>query len=162
VPHGLLPGWAYDRLLAEPDATAVIIAEEAVMRGADWLERRWADGAVKFKHMALARRAEGLSTSEFSERWRNRAGTIGGGAGSAPVIAIPNEAKGHAYVQNHPVANAAAEWTYDAVNEVYFDDLDAMRRRIDFFRKNDVGRAEADLVSEATFVAVTEHVIDSS
>jgi hypothetical protein len=145
----------------EPDATAVIIAEEAVLRGADWLERRWADGAVKLKHMALARRAEGLSPNEFSERWRNRAGTIGG-AGSARVIAIPDEAKGYAYVQNHPVPNAATDWIYDAVNEVYFDDLDEMRSRIDFFRKNDVGRAEADLVSAATFVAVTEHVMDSS
>jgi hypothetical protein len=144
----------------EPDATAVVVAEEAVMRGADWLDRRWAGGAVKLKHMALARRAEGLSPNEFSERWRNRAGTIGG-AGSARVIAIPDEAKGCAYVQNHPVPNSAAEWIYDAVNEVYFDDLDAMRSRIDFFRKNDVRRAEADLVSEATFVAVTERVVDS-
>lgn len=144
----------------EPDATAVIIAEEAVMRGADWLEHRWGERAAKVKHMALARRADGLTPTEFSERWRNRPGMIGG-ANSVSMVAIPDKAKGHAYVQNHPVPNSAGEWLYDAVNEVYFDDIDAMRTRIEFFEKNDVGRAEADLVSKATFVAVTEQVIDS-
>lgn len=143
----------------EQDATVVIIAGEVVMRGASWLERRWADGNVKLKHMALARRAEGLSPAEFSERWRNRPGKIGGG--SAPVIVIPDEAKGYAYVQNHPIASIEQEWRYDAVNEVYFDDLESMRRRIEFFRTNDVGRVDADLVSEATFVAVSEHLVAS-
>jgi hypothetical protein len=145
----------------EPAATVVIVAEEVVMRGADWLARRWADGAMKLKHMALARRAAGLTPAAFSERWRSRHGTIGG-AGSVPAIAIPDEAKGYAYVQNHPLPSATMEWRYDAVNEVYFDDLPALRRRIDFFRKNDVGRAEGDLVSDAAFVAVTERVVDSA
>jgi hypothetical protein len=146
--------------VVELDTTVVIIAEEVVMRGAEWLQRRWLEGGVKVKHMALARRAQGLSPAEFSERWRNRSGNIGG-AGSAASMAIPDETKGHAYVQNHPVANAESPWTYDAVNEVYFDDLDAMRSRNDFFRKHDVARADADLVSAATFVAVREQVIDT-
>jgi hypothetical protein len=145
----------------EPAATVVIVAEEVVMRGADWLARRWAEGAMKLKHMALARRAAGLTPAAFAERWRSRPGTIGG-AGSAPAMAIPDEAKGYAYVQNHPLPNSTAEWRYDAVNEVYFEDLAAMRSRIALFEKNDVGRAEADLVSDAAFVAVTERVVDSA
>jgi hypothetical protein len=140
----------------EPSVSSQFIAEEQVMRGADWLARRWASGAVKVKHMALARRAAGLSVEAFSERWRNKAGTVT--AAAAPIV-IPEAAKGLAYVQNHPLPRDATEGRYDAVNEVYFDDLEAMRARLDFFRQNDVGRAEAALVSEATFVAVAERVV---
>jgi hypothetical protein len=148
--------------VVEPSATAVIVAEELVMRGADWLARRWTSGAPKLKHMALARRAEGLSAAEFSARWRGRPGVVGG-ARATPVITIPDHARGHAYVQNHPLRDAAAHGAsaarYDAINEVYFDDLVAMQSRIEFFRQHDVGRADADLVSEAIFVAVEERVI---
>jgi len=140
------------------DATTQIVADEAVMRGADWLLRRWQGGETKLKHMALARRAHGLSAAEFSARWRSRPGTVGG-AGAAPAIVIPEQARGHAYVQNHPVANTAAAPRYDAINEVYFDDLASMQARIDFFVAHDVGRADADLVSQAVFVAVTEQVV---
>jgi hypothetical protein len=144
--------------LIEPTATSVFVAEELVLRGADWLARRWANDAVKLKHMALARRAEGLGAAEFGERWRGRSGIVGG-AGSARAVAIPDAAKGLAYVQNHAVVGAAPRCRYDAVNEVYFDDLAALRRRVDFFSTIDVGRVDADLVSEVTFVAVAEHVL---
>lgn len=141
---------------SEPASTVVIIAEEVVMRGEAWLNDRWTRGGTKYKHMALATRAEHLSSAEFSQRWRSRPGQVGG-SGAAPVVAIPDPAKGLAYVQNHPLAECAA---YDAINEVYFDALEDMRARIDFFLNHDVLRADADLVRAATFIAVTEHVID--
>jgi hypothetical protein len=144
--------------VVESAATIAIVAEEAVMRGVDWLQQRWAERSVKLKHMALARRATHLTAEQFSERWRNRAGVVGG-AGAAPVLTIPAEARGFAYVQNHPLASFAKEWTYDAINEVYFDDLVAMQRRIAFFREHDVGKADAELVSEAVFTAVAEYVV---
>jgi len=33
--------------VVEPDASVVIIGEERVMRGAEWLAQRWAHGAMK-------------------------------------------------------------------------------------------------------------------
>ena len=128
-----------------------ILAEEAILRGAPWLEQRWRDGGDKLKHMALARRAQGLTAAEFSERWRSRPGAIGRNA----AIAIPDAARGHAYVQNHPLASAE----YDAINEVWFDDLASMRPRLDFFRIHDVRRADAELVSEAKFLVVLERPV---
>ena len=100
-----------------------VVAHEVVLRGAEWLEQRWRDGDEKFKHIALAHRAVGLSRDQFAERWRNHAGTSGG-------TTIPDSARGLAYVQNHPVNG---DWAYDAVNEVWFDDIDAMRVRVDWF-----------------------------
>lgn len=142
---------------AEPCGEA-IVADEVVLRGADWLAARWARGGTAFKHMALARRARGLTPAEFSDRWRNRAGQITT-AGGAATVAIPAEARGLAYAQNHPRPRAAGEWPYDAVNEVWFDDLDSMRTRIDWFRANLVVGADDDLVSESSFLAVREEVV---
>ncbi len=132
------------------DAQTVLLAEERVLRGEQWLTKRWASGSVKLKHMALARRAHGLTAAEFSERWRNHAGSVG-------ATPIPEAAKGHAYVQNYAAVEQGGR--YDAVNEVYFDDLDAMQSRVAFFRSLDAPRSSADLVSEATFLAVVERVI---
>jgi hypothetical protein len=134
------------------DSVPVFIAEEVVARGADWLTQRWVNGTVRLKHMALARRALDLSAAEFSQRWRSKTGTVG-------RVAIPDAAKGRAYVQNHPLPSEANAGRYDAVNEVYFDDLESVRAHIDFFAKVDMARAEAELVSATTFVAVAERVV---
>ena len=67
-----------------------------------------------------------------SARWRSRAGRIGGSA-TTPLLAIPEAAQGRASILNHPLASAG----YDAVNEVYFDDLEAVRARLDFFGEHD-------------------------
>lgn len=91
-------------LVVDPEASPVIHAEETILRGADWLEQRWRDGGVKLKHMAIARRAAGLTPAEFSERWRNHAGQLNR-SGNTPAIVIPDEARGCAYVQNHPLAH---------------------------------------------------------
>jgi hypothetical protein len=131
------------------DASSVIVADEHVMRGADWLEQRWREGGQKLKHMAIALRADGLTSSQFSELWRTRAGKVG-------AVPIPDVAKGQAYVQNHPVARAGEDWAYDAFNEVYFDSVDHLRARIDWFAATMVDGGEDDLVSESWFVAADE------
>jgi hypothetical protein len=139
-----------------PGASPVIVAEEAVLRGAAWLDRRWRDGGDKLKHMALAERAAGLTAAEFSRDWRSRAGQVRR-AGAERVTAIPAEVRGLAYVQNHP--DPAGERAYDAVNEVWFDDLAGLRARVEWFRVHLSGPAEADLIRQSWFIAVREHVV---
>jgi hypothetical protein len=152
VPHDAIsmewfsgPGSVAQPMAAE----ATLLASEHVLRGADWLEQRWSQPLPKYKHMALAQRARGLTATQFSERWRNRPGRVG-------AVEIPAAARGHAYVQNHPLGE---DPPYDAVNEVYFDDLASMHSRIELFAKLDVLQADADLVSATRFAIVVEHVI---
>jgi hypothetical protein len=134
--------------LAEaPVDGVVVVAEEHVLRGADWLEARWAAGGSRFKHMAVAQRAAGLTRAEFQDRWRNRAGSVG-------ATPIPDDAKGLAYVQNHPVPG---EWAYDAVNEVWFDDEASLAVRVRWFAENLAGQ-EDDLVGRHRFLQVVEEV----
>jgi hypothetical protein len=144
--------------VADRDASPVIVADESILRGADWLEQRWRGGGPKLKHMAVAVRASGLTPAEFSQAWRSRAGQIRR-PGAADVTVIPNDARGHAYVQNHPQPRTAGEWAYDAVNEVYFDDLESLRIRITWLRENLSGQAEADLVRQSWFIAGQETVL---
>jgi hypothetical protein len=124
-----------------------LVVEERVVRGADWLERRWREATPVFKHIALAQRASGLTQAAFSERWAQHAGTVG----SRP---IPDEVRGLAYVQNHPVPG---DWPYDAVNEVYFDDIDILRTRIAFFEDAPTD----ELFGAHWFLAVREEVVVS-
>ncbi|MFB4309719.1 hypothetical protein [Actinomadura sp. GTD37] len=128
----------------------VLVAEESVMRGAAWLDRRWRDGGEKLKHMAVAVRAEGLTPAGFSERWRGHSGRN-----------IADQVKGLAYVQNHPVPRATGQWAYDAVNEVYFDDIAGLRARIEWFRENLPGPVRSDLFRASWFLAVREEVLSA-
>lgn len=144
----------YDPFIDSGDVEAT----EEIGRGADWLEKRWADGGPKIKHMALAKRAAHLNPEQFSELWRSRAGQLKA-PGGGPVLAIPDEAKGLAYVQNHPLPPPEEGWVYDAVNEVYFDDVDSLRKRIDWFAASLGEGTEDDLVSESSFLAVREEVV---
>jgi len=136
----------------------VIVADESVMRGAGWLDQRWRDGGEKLKHMALAVRASELTPAEFSAAWRGRAGQIRHG-GAVQLTAIPDDARGLAYVQNHPRPRSAGEWAYDAVNEVYFDDVPGLRRRIEWFRENLTASSEGDLIRQSWFIAMREEVL---
>lgn len=120
-----------------------VVAEEAVVRGGEWLERRWRDGGEKYKHMAIAVRAAGLTREEFSRRWRSHAGTAGGSV-------IPDRARGRAYVQNHVLRGDC-----DAINEVYFDDLADLRARAEWFAGI---RADTDLFAESRLICVREFV----
>jgi hypothetical protein len=148
---------AIDEVL-DADASPLLDADEHVLRGEDWLEARWRDGGAKYKHMAVARRAEGLSQAEFSQRWQTRAGQLRR-AGDRVVTAIPDDTLGLAYVQNHPRPRPGGEWAYDAVNEVWFDDLDGLQRRVEWFRENLRDGAEDDLVRENWFLVVREEVV---
>jgi len=153
--------WSGAARLRAPSAVSApgpsVVVDEVVLRGQDWLDRRWREGAQKLKHMALAHRAAGLSPSEFSDAWKRRAGTLRGPGDAAPVR-IPDDVRGLAYVQNHP-HQAPVEPAYDAVNEVYFEDLDGLRRRVDWFAQSLGGGTEDDLVAEHCFLAVAEAVL---
>jgi hypothetical protein len=138
-------------------ASPTVIADEVVLRGAEWLDGRWRTGGPKLKHMAIAKRAAGLGPAEFSEKWKSRAGSVRRGDG--PAVVIPDSARGLAYVQNHPRPPAAGDWAYDAVNEVYFDDEESLQGRVDWFAANLAGGTEDDLVSESSFLAVREEPV---
>lgn len=125
----------------------LVVAREHALRGEPWLARRWRDGGGRLKHMALVTRA-GLSAEEFSRRWRAHAGTAGS--------SIPAEARGCACVQNHPMPG---EWPYDAINEVYFDDLAGLRARVRWFRDNVPGPADGGLFGQSRLIAVREVVL---
>jgi hypothetical protein len=144
--------------VVDGDASPVIVAEESVVRGADWLERRWQEGGPKLKHMAIALRAAGLTAAEFAERWSNHAGRLGG-SGAAPATVIPDDARGLAYVQNHPCPRPAGDWAYDALNEVWFDDVESLRVRIEWFRENPPDHRDDDLFRQSWFVAAREEVV---
>jgi hypothetical protein len=152
----------WERIVTEwfeeaPDPQAppgALIASESVLRGRDWLERRWESGGEQFLHMALATRADGLTREEFSRRWRGHAGTAGG-------VRIPDGARGLAYVQNHVVSGdcdgaGLDTVTVDAVNEVYFDDLAGLRQRVGWFAANPVSDP---LFGSSRFVCVRETVL---
>lgn len=131
-------------------ASPVVVAEEHVLRGADWLEARWREGGEKVKHLALARRAPDLTPVAFAERWRHHAGSVGGAT-------IPDAARGRAYVQDHPLPARADGSGYDAVNEVWFDDLDGVQARIDFFAANPP--SADDLFGASWFLVVREELL---
>lgn len=140
----------------EPGAMSV---EEVVLRGADWLAERWRSGAPRYKHMALATRSPGLTPAEFAERWRAHAGAASTAAGG-PAVAIPDSARGAAYVQDHPVLDVGAEpIPYDGLNEVWCEDLAALDARLAWFAEHGVGRTDDGLFAPATYLAVVETVV---
>ncbi|HXZ63073.1 MAG TPA: hypothetical protein VEG62_10035 [Acidimicrobiales bacterium] len=143
--------------LREGGVHRVVVADEEVRRGADWLERRWRAGGAVWKHMALAVRAEGLSPAEASARWRAQAGQVGGAPSRAPTV-IPEEVRGRAYVQNHPRPRAEGAWAYDAVNEVYFDDVEGLARRVAWFAAHADAVAADDTFGQSWFLATRETV----
>ena len=149
---GTPPGRAVQRLRSEVielDASPVVVASERVVGGADWLERRWQEGGPKLKQLAIATRADGLTLAQFLERWRGQSGTVGAGP-------IPDALRGRAYVQNHPLAGGDRAWAYDAINEVYFDDVDSLLAGSAYLERELAGGAESDLVRATWFVAVSE------
>ena len=120
-----------------PDhGTVVVDVDEVIARGADALAARWADGGERFKMMSFGRRNPALTREEFVERWRAEAGRLGGDR-------IPDDLRGSAYVQDHPRGD---DPPFDAVNEVWFDRLNDLRRRAGWFAARPV---PADLMSPA-------------
>jgi len=136
----------------ELDASPVVVSDEKVVRGAEWLERRWHDGGPKLKQLAIANRAAGLTLPQFLDLWRSRAGQLG----AAP---IPEAFRGLAYVQNHPLVEPGRDWAFDAINEVYFEEIDDLLARIAYFERELAGPSEDDLVSVNWFLAVREEPV---
>ncbi|HVU72766.1 MAG TPA: hypothetical protein VHE83_07380, partial [Mycobacteriales bacterium] len=130
----------------------VIVTEAHVMRGRDWLVNRWDRGPV-LKHVALAKRADGLTLAEMLDGWRNHGGTVQR-PGEAPVT-IPDRVRGLAYVQHHPRLGADHEWRYDAITEVWFDDVDALRARAEWFATGP-GSGQQALFQQSWFLALRE------
>jgi hypothetical protein len=127
------------------DGSVELIAEEFVLRGQDYYAARWAQGGERYKMMSFGRRNPALTPAEFSVRWRNQAGRLGGDD-------IPEDVRGLAYVQDHPIPSEDREWPLDAVNEVYFERIEHLRRRAEWF----AARQEAALRTEAeSFMAPT-------
>ncbi|MBL7488249.1 EthD domain-containing protein [Frankia sp. AgB1.9] len=132
-----------------------VVARERVARGADWLAAHAASGGGAFKHIALSRRADGLTRAEFSRLWAEHGGVVQTSGASA---VIPEAARGQAYVQNHPDPTGD-EPAYDAVNEVYFADLAGLRGRVSWFQQNP---PTGGLFGRSEYLAVREVVVASA
>ena len=128
------------------EGVLVVAVDEAVVRGADALAARWADGGERFKMMSFGRRNPALTRPEFVERWRAEAGRLGGDP-------IPDDLRGLAYVQDHPLGD---DPPLDAVNEVWFDRLDDVRRRAEWFAARPI---PADLMSPAESWSLVLHEV---
>lgn len=133
------------------DDDAALDVEEVIVRGAGWLEARWAAGGPRLKHVALARRNPSLSLRDFSARWRSHAGSVG-------ATPIPDIARGQAYVQGHPLPRPAHP-PWDAVTEVWFDDVDHLRSRIAWMAEALAAAPPDDLFGERRLFAVREEVL---
>ena len=140
----------------DPDASPLLLADERVMRGAEWLEHRWRDGDDKFKHMAVALRARGLTPAEFSERWKSRAGQVGKAGATATVI--PEDARGLAYVQNHPRPRPGVNGPTTPSTRCTSTISTGLRTRIEWFREHLLDQ-EDDLVRENWFIVAREEVV---
>jgi hypothetical protein len=146
--------------LVQP-SSRIIVAEEKVVRGVDWLAQWWRGDGEVFKHMAVAVRAVGMTPAEFSLAWSGHAGTVSSAGTDKPaaIVVIPAEVRGEAYVQNHPLLTGT--WAYDAVNEVYFNDVADLERRIAWFADNMDQAAQQHLFSRSWFIAAREEVLFS-
>jgi hypothetical protein len=140
--------WADEPPTARAGEISLVVAEE-VRRGADALAARWVAGGERFKMMSFGRRNPALTPEEFAARWRREAGRLGGEQ-------IPDDLRGFAYVQDHPLPGS--DPAFDAVNEVWFDDQDDLRRRAEWIAARPV---PADLMDpdRSGFVLLREEVL---
>lgn len=167
LPERSDPGTGIDAVVVEwpapddggTDASShpVLVVDEVVLRGADWLDARWRDGGDRYKHVALATRSPGLTPAEFAERWRAHAGTAARSSGG-PAVDVPEAARGRAYVQDHPVPGAPPSM-FDGLNEVWLDDLTALDTRRTWFDAHGVGRTDDGVFAPATYLTVVETVV---
>lgn len=126
--------------------SVAVAVEEVVLRGALALAAHRDAGGEGLKMMSFGRRNPALSPAEFADRWRREAGQLGGDP-------IPDELRGFAYAQDHP--RPGAEPTFDAINEVWFDRIDDLRRRAGWFAARPVP-AELMSPSECWSVCLRE------
>ena len=62
-------------------------------------------------------------------------------------------------MQNHPLVTGGGDWAYDAISEIYVDDVDSLLARIAFFERELAGGAASDLIRASWFLAVSEDPI---
>lgn len=117
-----------------------LAVEEVVLRGTPGGE---------YRMMSYGKRNPALSRQDFVERWKAEAGNLGGEP-------IPDEVKGNAYAQLHPVDE---DPVFDAVNEVWFDDLAALTGRAEWFAARPV---PAELMDPSTCGALYLRVSSST
>ena len=134
----------------------MIVAEECVLRGADWLERRWRDGGTKLKHMAIALRAAGPERRRVLRAVEEPRGQLGrsGCASSSPTT--PGDSPTSRTTR---CPEPTGEWAYDALNEVWFDDVEGLRARIEWFRENLPDHRDDGLFRQSWFLAAREDVV---
>jgi hypothetical protein len=95
---------------------------------------------------SFGKRNPELTLAEFSARWQSQAGRLG-------EEEIPADLRGLAYVQNHPVPVEGREWPFDAINEVYFEQLDHLQRRRAYFAAKQDAAARS---SAESFISPTQ------
>ncbi len=101
------------------------------------------------KVISLLKRKEGLSHEEFSKYWFEKHAPFGNSI-------APPEALSKRYVQNHALQLGKGESPYDAVAELYFDDIAGMQRWIDWYY-SDAGKPLRD--DELNFMDVGKRII---
>ena len=98
-------GVAARRAAARPCDEPVVVVEEHVVRGADWLEDRRREGAVVVRPPRPAPGGRtGSRSAQFLETVGSRRPGRSGGTATRRATVIPDEVRGLAYVQNHPRA----------------------------------------------------------
>jgi len=102
------------------------------------------------KVISMLKRRADLSHEQFSDYWYNVHAPFGN------KIAPP-EALSARYVQNHALKmKGGGDAPYDAVAELYFEDMAAMKRWIDWYN-SDAGKPLRD--DELNFMDVSKRVI---
>jgi hypothetical protein len=135
-----LPAPEFTGVGGEGEADLELEVDELVVRGTPGGE---------FVMMSYGRRNPALTRPAFVERWKAEAGNLGGEV-------VPDDVRGLAYVQLHPVDD---DPPLAAVNQVWFDDLDALRRRAEWFAARPV---PAELMDPATCGALYLRVSSSA
>ena len=133
--------------LVDGPASLSLCVKELPLRGADYLARRFAsrDPARVVKSYSFSHRADGLTLTEFSQLWRTHHGPLAGQR-------MPPAVQGFAYVQNHALPVQSGEPAFDGVAEIYLQDVETYRRRLEWFNSQDaadLNREEKNLASKA-------------
>ena len=138
--------------MIEHDASPVVVAGERVVRGGDWLDRRWREGGPKLKQLAIATRADGLTLPQFLERWRGRPARPGRRRFRTLSARWPT-------CRTTPWSMTAGSRPTTRSTEVYFDDADSLLALIAYLERELAGGADNDLVRASWFLAVSEDPI---
>jgi uncharacterized protein (TIGR02118 family) len=145
--------------LMDPAQTRSGATHERVLKGRDRLfddaVRREQGGAVKV--VAFLKRRPDMSTAECCRYWEQCHAPLA-------LTAVPADVFAYAYVQNHCIVEKGTEPDFDAVAELYFDDLKAVRRWSRWYASDDGAVLRADelnfiLPDQRTILVTRERVL---